>query len=78
MRWPAKIPAGKTCEEVTATMDLLPSLATLCGGELPERKIDGVDISKVMLDPVDGLEREAIAWLHGGPAAATTISRRRP
>ena len=44
MWWPGQIPAGKTCREVAATIDILPTLAGLCGGKLPDRKIDGLDI----------------------------------
>lgn len=44
MRWPGKIPAGTICNQVTASIDILPTLANLCGGKLPERKIDGYDI----------------------------------
>jgi arylsulfatase A len=44
MRWPGKIPAGKTNDEVCSTMDLLPTLAKLAGAPLPEKPIDGHDI----------------------------------
>ncbi len=48
MWWPGKIPAGTECLEVAATIDVLPTLAGLCGGKLPERKIDGHDIWPLM------------------------------
>lgn len=48
MRWPARIPAGTRCDEFTATIDLLPTIAGMIGAELPERKIDGKDILPVM------------------------------
>ena len=48
MRWPGKIPAGSVCREVAATIDILPTLATLTGAEMPERKIDGLDIWPLM------------------------------
>ena len=48
MWWPGTIPAGSVCSEVAATIDLMPSLVGLCGGELPERKIDGKDIWPLM------------------------------
>jgi arylsulfatase A-like enzyme len=44
MWWPGKIPSGSVCTEVTASIDILPTLAGLCGAKLPERKIDGKDI----------------------------------
>ena len=48
MWWPGKVPAGKVCREVAATIDMMPTLAKLCGGKLPERKIDGHDIWPLM------------------------------
>jgi arylsulfatase A-like enzyme len=44
-RWPGKIPAAKTCDELCTLMDMLPTFARLAGGETPiDRKIDGHDI----------------------------------
>ena len=49
MRWPGKIPAGKTCDELTSTLDLLPTLAQLTAAEAPgDRIIDGKDIWPLM------------------------------
>lgn len=48
MWWPGKIPAGKTCREVTATIDLLPTLAKLSGGKLSGVEIDGKNIWPLM------------------------------
>ena len=53
MWWPGTIPAGTQCNEVAATIDVLPTLAKLCGGKLPDRKIDGHDITP-LLTGVDG------------------------
>jgi arylsulfatase len=47
-RWPARIPAGRTCAEPVMTIDLLPTLARLTGADLPARKIDGLDISPLL------------------------------
>jgi len=42
---PGRIPAGKVCSEIATTMDLLPTLAALAGGEAPtDRTVDGKDI----------------------------------
>ena len=48
MWWPGKIPAAAVCSEVAASIDVMPTLAKLGGGELPERKIDGKDIWPLM------------------------------
>ena len=52
MRWLGKIPAGKTCDEITTTMDLLPTFAKLAGTKPPSPPkagvIDGKDIWPLM------------------------------
>ncbi len=49
MRWPTKIPAGTTCDELACTVDILPTVAYMIGAELPNHKIDGHDIMPLML-----------------------------
>ena len=45
MRGPG-IPAGSVCDELTGTIDLLPTIAAITGKPLPkDRKIDGMDVS---------------------------------
>jgi len=47
--WPGLIPAGKTCDELATTMDLLPTFARLAGTKPPtDRVIDGKDIWPLM------------------------------
>lgn len=49
IRWPGKIPAGKTNPELMTTMDLLPTFAKLAGAKLPnDRVIDGKDVWPVL------------------------------
>jgi arylsulfatase A-like enzyme len=49
VRWPGQIPAGLANDELMTTMDLLPTLAKLAGGEVPaDRVIDGRDIWGVL------------------------------
>ena len=66
MWWPGKIPAGQVCKAVAASIDMLPTLARLCDGKLPERKIDGLDIWPLM-EGKDGAEspHETYALPHG-------------
>lgn len=44
MQFPGKIPAGKNCKTNFMTIDLLPTIASLIGGELPNHKIDGHNV----------------------------------
>ena len=50
IRWPGKVPAGRTCDELATTMDLLPTIARLAGAPVPkDRIIDGKDIWPLMI-----------------------------
>ncbi len=49
MRWPGKIPAGRVCDELCTTMDLLPTFAHLAGVKPPsDRIIDGQDMVSML------------------------------
>ncbi len=48
--WPGKIAAGSLTDEMGGTTDLLPTLVSLAGGKLKaDRKIDGLDLSSLLL-----------------------------
>ncbi|MCK5173804.1 MAG: sulfatase-like hydrolase/transferase, partial [Planctomycetes bacterium] len=49
MRWLGRIPAGTSCDELTSTIDIMPTFANLAGGNAPkDRIIDGRDIYPLM------------------------------
>jgi arylsulfatase A-like enzyme len=49
-RWPGKVPVGKTSDAIFATIDFMPTFATLAGYNVPDdRKIDGVDQTDLLL-----------------------------
>ncbi|MDF1714522.1 MAG: sulfatase-like hydrolase/transferase [Akkermansiaceae bacterium] len=65
IRAPGKIPAGKTNDLLTATIDLMPSIAKLAGAKLPtDRVLDGIDISKVWHGTQHGLDRPYFYYQH--------------
>jgi len=48
-RWPGKIAAGSVSDELVTSMDLLPTLAKLAGGQPPrDRQIDGRDVWAIL------------------------------
>lgn len=54
VRWPGKIAAGKVVPEVSAHLDLLPTLTSLCGVARPEGWTgDGMDLSQPLLGKSD-------------------------
>lgn len=66
MRWPGKIPAGKTCREIAATIDALPTFAKLAGAPLPKDKIDGKDISSLMFADPDAKTPHEVFYHYDG------------
>jgi arylsulfatase A len=52
-RWPGAVEAGSKCMELITLMDLLPTFTALCAGKLPERKIDGDNITPLMFGEND-------------------------
>lgn len=57
------IPAGTVCDGLTGTIDVLPTLATLTGGELPPaRKIDGLDVSALWRGEAEASPREEFLY----------------
>ena len=53
MQWKGRIPSGTACDELCSTIDLLPTVAKLIGGKLPDHKIDGQDIRPLMFGEPD-------------------------
>jgi arylsulfatase A-like enzyme len=57
------VPVGTVCEELTGTIDVLPTLATLLGLPLPNaRKIDGMDVSELWLGKANKSPREEFVY----------------
>src|SRR5690606_30639653 len=38
VKWPGVVPAGRVSNKLMAAMDILPTIVTLCGARLPEKK----------------------------------------
>ncbi len=49
VRWPGKVPKGRTSDIPWMTIDLLPTLARFMGATLPDHPIDGRDASDLLL-----------------------------
>jgi arylsulfatase A-like enzyme len=64
--WPGRVPAGASCDTVAGTIDLLPTFVSLAGGTVPaDRKIDGADISRLLLGQTKEPAREAHFYYNG-------------
>ncbi len=66
MRWPGKIPAGTTCQQIAGNIDMLPTFCKLIGVTPPEdRVIDGRDITSLMFDAQAGPVRDVHLYFNG-------------
>jgi arylsulfatase len=58
MRWQGTIPQGLVCNQLSASIDLLPTMAQICQLASPKNKIDGVDISTLLRGNLDDSPRK--------------------
>ncbi|MDH7460273.1 sulfatase [Chitinophagaceae bacterium 26-R-25] len=65
MHWTGKIPSGSVCNNLSSTIDLLPTIAKLAGAPLPQNKIDGVDIQSLLFQQPDANPREEFIYYYG-------------
>lgn len=47
--WPENIPAGSQNEQMVTSLDILPTVMNIVGGDLPKAKIDGSDVTDLLL-----------------------------
>lgn len=48
MNWPNKWQSGKTTSKIVSTVDIMPTIAYYTGAELPNKTIDGINISNIL------------------------------
>jgi len=66
MKWPARLPAGKSVDTPISHIDVFSTAAAAAGVELPaDRKIDGVDLLPYATGENPGEAHEALFWQSG-------------
>ncbi len=66
IRWPGKVPAGRTSDAIFATIDFLPTLSSIAGYDVPaDRRIDGIDQIELLLGKTD-TGRDHFYFNHAG------------
>tara|TARA_X000001036_G_scaffold252908_1_gene235406 strand:+ start:2436 stop:3857 length:1422 start_codon:yes stop_codon:yes gene_type:complete len=65
MKWPKVISAGSISNKITATIDVLPTIANIVSSDLPKHKIDGVDISSILEGKRDSNPRDHLYYYYG-------------
>ncbi len=64
--WPGTVPAGTESAEITGMIDILPTFAALAGGRPPsDRRLDGMDISPILLGKQGAKGHDAFYYYRG-------------
>ncbi|MGC9197556.1 MAG: sulfatase-like hydrolase/transferase [Acidobacteriaceae bacterium] len=61
-KWPGRISPGRKVDAWCSHLDLLPTFATFCGLSLPEKPLDGVELSRVFLEHQEKVERKPLLY----------------
>lgn len=64
MQCPGQIVGGSICNKLASTIDLLPTIAALTNSPLPDKKIDGVDISALIFGDEKANPRETFLYYY--------------
>ncbi|KPM47959.1 sulfatase family protein [Jiulongibacter sediminis] len=64
VRWKGHVPAGMVCNQLTSTIDLLPTISEICGTSMPANKIDGVSLKEIFDGNMDAKPREFFAYYY--------------
>lgn len=65
VRWPGRVPAGQVCNQLASTIDLLPTLARHTGATLPNRQLDGVDLTDLWMGNASAQPRREFLYYYG-------------
>jgi arylsulfatase A-like enzyme len=64
VRWPGKVPAGRTSDQVWAAWDVLPTAAELAGLPVP-KAIDGISMTPTLLGKPQRAQHDYLYWDYG-------------
>jgi arylsulfatase len=70
MRWPGVIPAGTTCKQLAATIDILPTIAAITQSDLPSKRIDGINVLPLLEGKVKKAVRDHYFYYYAGELIA--------
>ncbi|MFX4770373.1 hypothetical protein ABTB41_19855, partial [Acinetobacter baumannii] len=62
MRWPGVVPAGKVCNKLLSTIDVLPTIAKIIDAPLPDKKIDGIEFTELLKGDESKTPRETFLY----------------
>ncbi len=66
IRWPGHIPAGETRNQIGHGCDWFPTLAELCGINLPPMELDGLSLAPVIQSSTSSSPHDILHWYVSG------------
>ncbi|MBU2878957.1 sulfatase [Aliiglaciecola sp. 3_MG-2023] len=69
MKWPGKLPQGKTYDKPISTLDLLPTFYEVAGGEQYKKPVDGVNLMPFLMGMKESKPHETLYWKKESRAA---------
>lgn len=61
-RWTGRIPAGRVSDALASMMDVFPTVTKLCGGAMPAKPLDGIDIWPLLHGDRQRIERPPLLY----------------
>ena len=61
-RFPGRIPRGLVSQELASNMDVLPTVAALCGAPLPPNPLDGINVWPLLTGATMDASRDALLY----------------
>ncbi|WP_220377734.1 MULTISPECIES: sulfatase [unclassified Arenibacter] len=65
VRWPNVVLEGTICNNIASTIDILPTISAITGGDLPGHKIDGVNILPLLKGEKNANPRNHLYYYYG-------------
>ena len=61
-RWRGVLPVGRTSNALASMLDIFPTVTRLCGGKLPSKPLDGIDIWPLLDGEKDSIDRPPLLY----------------
>jgi len=61
-RWTGRIPAGRVSNALASMMDVFPTVTRLCGGAMPSKPLDGIDIWPLLDGDRRSIDRQPLLY----------------
>lgn len=64
MRWKGTIKSGQICNKLTSNIDILPTIAAIANAPVPKNRIDGVDLTPLLLNKKEANPRKSFYYYY--------------